>query len=627
MSLLTTVGKKPLSMKIIIASVYILLILGSITMIYPFMIMVSGSFKSEVDVYEYDVIPKYFYNDTMLFRKYLETKYNESVMDYNINTREGEYSFKKIDPPSKLNETKIADWKEFLDKVDMPQTYSMLGHVFSRPPKVVYPEMNREYRGALYNESKGSLDIFNEKYDAQSNSWRWINYPHTVRVTPAWRQYKMPDTKIENKRMDFKALQPKSYFYYLSLDGKYIQEYLYFKYGKKIEDYNKAHSTNYENYSQVFLSQTLPINVKERADWVEFVKKELNLQFIKVNSAARDIYAGHLRKKYDNNISLLNKSYNSDYKSFEEINYPKNILMAGSRLVDWEEFIQIVPENYLSLTSPEFLWRDFLENKYGNTESLNKVHETAYASFKSIPMPTKEADYAYLLGSKKHFKWEFATRNYKHVFQYLITRGRGVWNTFVFCSLTVLFALIVNPMAAYAMSRYNLPSTYKILMIFLATMAFPPMVTAIPNFLMIKQLGLLNTFAALILPRVVHGYSIFLLKGFFDSLPKELYESAMIDGANEWTMFWDMTMYLSKPILAVIALEAFNTAYGAFMFAFIVCQDEKMWTLMVWLYQLQQYSHTAVNYAALIVAAIPTLGVFLLAQRFIIKGIVVPVEK
>jgi len=126
---------------------------------------------------------------------------------------------------------------------------------------------------------------------------------------------------------------------------------------------------------------------------------------------------------------------------------------------------------------------------------------------------------------------------------------------------------------------------------------------------------------------MANGYAIFLMKGFFDSLPKELFEAADIDGANEWHKFWIITMNLSKPVLAVIALGAFNGAYSNFMFAFILCQDRNMWTLMVWLYQLQQFSSQGVVFASLIVAAIPTLLVFVLCQNIIIKGIVVPTEK
>ena len=153
------------------------------------------------------------------------------------------------------------------------------------------------------------------------------------------------------------------------------------------------------------------------------------------------------------------------------------------------------------------------------------------------------------------------------------------------------------------------------------------MVTAIPSFIMLRQFNLLNTFAALILPGMANGYSIFLLKGFFDSLPQELYESAQLDGANEWGLFWQITMGLSKPILAVVALNAFTAAYSNFMYAFVVCQDRRMWTMMVWLYELQQQSGQAVMYASLVIAAIPTFLIFLFCQNIIMRGIVVPSEK
>ena len=121
----------------------------------------------------------------------------------------------------------------------------------------------------------------------------------------------------------------------------------------------------------------------------------------------------------------------------------------------------------------------------------------------------------------------------------------------------------------------------------MVTMAFPPMVTQVPVFLLLREMNLLNTYGALILPALANGYSIFLLKGFFDSLPQELYESAEIDGASETRIFLQITMSLSKPILAVIGLQTFQLAYTNFMMALLYCQDENMWTIMPWLYQLQ----------------------------------------
>lgn len=141
------------------------------------------------------------------------------------------------------------------------------------------------------------------------------------------------------------------------------------------------------------------------------------------------------------------------------------------------------------------------------------------------------------------------------------------------------------------------------------------------------NVSLLNTFWALVLPGVANGFSIFLLKGFFDSLPAELYEAAEIDGATELRKFWVITMSLSKPILAVIALGVFTAAYSEFMMALVIIPDSRMWTMMVWLFQLQSASHPSVMYASLVVAAIPTFLVFLFAQNLIMQGIVVPTEK
>jgi multiple sugar transport system permease protein len=149
----------------------------------------------------------------------------------------------------------------------------------------------------------------------------------------------------------------------------------------------------------------------------------------------------------------------------------------------------------------------------------------------------------------------------------------------------------------------------------------------IPRLTNQPHVSLLNTFWALVLPGAANGFFIFLLKGFFDSLPRELYESAEIDGAGEWTKFWSITMTLSQPILAVIALNAFVAAYSAFMMALIIIPDPKMWTLMVWLFQLQVGSHLSVIYASLVITAIPTFLVFAFCQNIIIRGIVVPVEK
>ena len=164
-----------------------------------------------------------------------------------------------------------------------------------------------------------------------------------------------------------------------------------------------------------------------------------------------------------------------------------------------------------------------------------------------LPLPLAQADLAYIQAHAAALRWEFITRNYSLVIQYIGLHGNGVWVTIIYCTLAVLTAIIVNPLCAYALSRYNLSYANMLLLFVLATMAFPAEVSMIPNFLLLKQLNLLNTFWALILPGAANGFSIFLLKGFFDSLPKELYEAGTLDGASELRMF---TPHHAAPVQA-----------------------------------------------------------------------------
>ncbi|MBO7483317.1 MAG: carbohydrate ABC transporter permease, partial [Kiritimatiellae bacterium] len=224
---------------------------------------------------------------------------------------------------------------------------------------------------------------------------------------------------------------------------------------------------------------------------------------------------------------------------------------------------------------------------------------------------------------------EGALANYRLVGDYLFLRGRAFANTILLVVLSVLASLTVNPFAAYALSRFRLRSTERIILFLLATMAFPAAVTAIPGFLLIRDLGLLNTFAALVLPGVASGMSIFILKGFFDALPRELYEAAAIDGAGEWTVFRRITLPMTTPILAVNALNSFIHAYSSWEWAFLVCQKESHWTLAVWMYQMSQtFAHQPwCVMAGFVVVSIPTAAVFLLCQKVILRGIVLPSMK
>ena len=222
-----------------------------------------------------------------------------------------------------------------------------------------------------------------------------------------------------------------------------------------------------------------------------------------------------------------------------------------------------------------------------------------------------------------------ALDNYRLVGQYLFVRGRAFVNTVLLVVFSVLAALIVNPLAAYAMSRFRMKGAERVILFLLATMAFPAAVTAIPGFILIRDLGLINTLAALVLPTIASGMSIFILKGFFDALPRELYEAATIDGAGEWTVFAKITLPMTTPILAVNALNHFVAAYNSWEWAFLVCQKESQWTIAVWMYQMsrEMAGQPWCVMAGFVIVSIPTALVFLLCQKVILRGIVLPSMK
>ena len=325
-----------------------------------------------------------------------------------------------------------------------------------------------------------------------------------------------------------------------------------------------------------------------------------------VAPSAQASYQTFLRQRYKNDIGDYDGKYGAKAASFAEIALPDPDALpaAGPPLLDWLDFLQVAPLNALSVDTAETRWGG------------------------PVGPAARLADWAYVRSHAGALRWDFVGRNYRLVTQFMLLHGRAVSNTFLYCALLILATLIVNPLCAYALSRYNLSYGNSVLLFLLATLAFPAEVTVIPNFLLLKDLHLLNTFGALILPGIANGFSIFLMKGFFDSLPKELYEAGTLDGASEGRMFWDITLPLSLPIFAVIGLGAFTAAYTAFMFALVVCQDPKMWTLMVWIYELgSSGAPQYVMMAAATLLTLPTLLVFLLAQNTIMKGIILPSYK
>ena len=587
MPIISRIGRRDPKVVALYAGMYAVLILGAVTMIYPFLIMVSGSMKSAVDIRELDPAPRFLYNDAALYRKHVEGLFNEQLDAMRIAYDLAVPAFDQAEPPPPGSRALAEAWEGFLEKTPLPPSVYTIGYVEAVVSRTL-PMLLREFNGELVRRYRGRIEDMNRALSAEFVGW------NAFRVQPEDylpRRREVADSPMARAFTEFKERQPRGLRYYFVVEGFFKKLFLETQYSRDIGRYNEAHGTRYASYGDIRLTRRLPGGTaQERSDWEAFVRNTLNLLWIRVAPEARPEYQAFLEAKYAD-IKTLNRNYGTRHAAFSDVPLIEEPPSGGLPLSDWAAFIAgwkdpdsgrlYTPKaEQLRVHSLEFLFRDYLKETYGDLAALNGACGTSYRDFDEVYPPQRQAHYEAFLAGRGALRWEFATRNYRTVADFM-----------------------------------------------LVTMAFPPMVTQIPVFLMMRDFNLLNTFAALVLPGLAHGYSIFLLKGFFDSQPRELYESAQIDGAGEWTIFWQITMSLSKPILAVVALQAFNIAYSNFMFALLICQDEKMWTLMVWLYQLQQRSGQAVIYASLLIAAIPTFIIFLFCQNVILRGIVVPVEK
>lgn len=602
---------------------FIVLILGGITMVYPFVLMISGSFRSEMDATDLDLVPSYFHDEDVLYRKFLETKYDENTDELNRSHLAQNYSFRNATVPAAVSPRKTAVLEEFLDEAELPRHWEVLGGIEGRN---TVPENLRTLRERLTEAYDGDIHAFSEDVGTSVHSWLNITFN-----TPQWmsQRFDYEENTLYEKYFEMQEEAPLAERRLMSVTGYFLELIIYPRYGdSSVDDYNEAHAEPLESYGDFRLPERVPGTDQPqlREEWIEFVLEDLNASFIVLEDIEPSAYHDFLRESYEV-IEDLNVTWERDYESFADIALPDGDFLSGVVRSDYQEFLRDLPPEHFRLVGPEYEWHDWLEQRYGSIAHLNEDFGTDYASYAEVWLPVDQFELEYVRDNAFPLRWTYAIRNYVNVIDAALLQGRAFLNTVIYCALAVLLSLLVNPLAAYGLSRFQLPGTYKILLLVMATMAFPPMVTTIPVFIMMQNLGLMNTFAGLLLPTIANGYLIFLLKGFFDSLPRELYDAGLIDGASELRMFFSITMALSKPILAVVGLMAFNSAYTVFLFALIIAPDEDMWLMSVWLYQYRETVHMGGVFASVLLASIPPIVVFIFAQNIILRGIVVPVEK
>lgn len=188
-----------------------------------------------------------------------------------------------------------------------------------------------------------------------------------------------------------------------------------------------------------------------------------------------------------------------------------------------------------------------------------------------------------------------------------------------------LFSLFLNSLGGFAFAKHKFPGREKIFALLLATMMVPGQITMIPVFLMLKSVGLINSYWGLIIPAGASAFGIFLMRQFITTIPTDLIESARIDGCSEFRIYWTIILPLCKPVLAALGIFTFMGSWNAFLWPLIVMIKENMYTLPVALANLsgQYATKFGLLMAGAVVVVIPVLIVFIVAQRYVIKGVAV----
>ncbi|MEQ6390599.1 carbohydrate ABC transporter permease [Bacillaceae bacterium S4-13-58] len=238
---------------------------------------------------------------------------------------------------------------------------------------------------------------------------------------------------------------------------------------------------------------------------------------------------------------------------------------------------------------------------------LTSLKENAF----SLPRPSEVFDIAFSFENYVD-AW---SRN--HFARYFLN------SVFVACTST-LFALLFSSMTAFAFARFDFPLKEKLFKLFLFTMMVPGLLNIIPQFTVLKSLGLVDTYSGLLLIYVGAGIAgnTFFLRGFFERIPKDLDESVVIDGGGRWTVYRHIYLPLSKPSLATLGIFTFTAAWDEFFVALTLIKSEEKRTLPIalQLFQGQHATEWGLFFAASIIAIIPIIVIFVIFQKQFVQS-------
>ena len=208
------------------------------------------------------------------------------------------------------------------------------------------------------------------------------------------------------------------------------------------------------------------------------------------------------------------------------------------------------------------------------------------------------------------------------------TRIQGYIGNSLFVSITSMVGvLVIGSVAAFVFARFSFPGREGLFLVLLALLMIPGILTLVPAFLLIKTLGLMGNYGALILPYIAGGqvFAIFIMRSFFASLPEELFEAARMDGATTIQQYFRICLPLSMPILVTVAIMNILSTWNDYIWPLVTIPDGKKWTISVGIVSFgSQYMGTeswGPMYAGYVLASIPLIVLFMFTMRYFIAGL------
>lgn len=216
----------------------------------------------------------------------------------------------------------------------------------------------------------------------------------------------------------------------------------------------------------------------------------------------------------------------------------------------------------------------------------------------------------------------FASNNYTDLFG-KFSFGRYLWNSVFITVVATLLTLLINSMAAFALSKYQFRGQKAVFLLIIATLMIPPTIILVPVFLVINTVGLLNSLWGVILPAIATPTGVFLLRQYMLTIPDELLEAARMDHASEWRIYWKIILPLAAPALAVLAIFSVMWRWNDFLLPLIVLSKSEFFTLQLALNSFQGELNTQWHYllAMTVITLVPITLVFAFLQKYITTGI------